>query len=239
MTQNPPFAQLALISAVSDTVTTMSSREITELTSKRHDNVAADIKKMLTELGEDVLKFQGIYLDAQNRKQTEYHLNRELTDTLLTGYSIPLRRKVIARWHELEAKVAAPAFQIPTTLSSALMLAAQQAEQIEQQQAALAIAGPKAKALDRIAQADGDMCMTNAAKDIGMQPHKLIAWLEQNDWIYRRNGAGSHTAYQHRIKSGYLTHKVATVQRKDGCDKNVSQVIVTAKGLVKLAEVTA
>lgn len=82
---------------------TMSSREIAELTNKRHDNVKQDIRRMLEELGEDVLDFQGIYFDSMNREQTEYRLDRELTETLLTGYSARLRRKVIARWRELES----------------------------------------------------------------------------------------------------------------------------------------
>lgn len=150
-----------------------------------------------------------------------------------------VRRHVLARLKELEAKVAQPAFQIPATLSAALRLAAEQAEQIEQQQAQLAIAAPKAQALDRIAQADGEMCITNAAKTIGVQPKKLFAWMEQHDWIYRRPGSKRHTAYQARIKAGYLTHKVTTVERSDGSEKVVESVIVTPKGLAKLAEVAA
>lgn len=150
-----------------------------------------------------------------------------------------VRRHVLARLKELEAKVAQPAFQIPATLSAALRLAAEQAEQIEQQQAQLAITAPKAQALDRIAQADGEMCITNAAKTIGVQPKKLFAWMEQHDWIYRRPGSKRHTAYQARIKAGYLTHKVTTVERSDGSEKVVESVIVTPKGLAKLAEVAA
>ena len=94
-----------------NSVLTMTSREIAVLTGKRHDNVCMDIKKMLLELGEDPLNFQGIYFDSMNREQTEYSLDRELTETLLTGYSAKLRRKVIARWRELEAQAeqAAPA----------------------------------------------------------------------------------------------------------------------------------
>lgn len=150
-----------------------------------------------------------------------------------------VRRHVLARLKELEAKAAQPAFQIPATLSAALRLAAEQAEQIEQQQAQLAITAPKAQALDRIAQADGEMCITNAAKTIGVQPKKLFEWMERHDWIYRRPGSKRHTAYQARIKAGYLTHKVTTVERSDGSEKVVESVIVTPRGLAKLAEVAA
>ena len=214
---------------------TMSSREIADLTGKAHPKVTADIEKMLIELGEDAAAFRHIYFDSMNREQVEYRLDRELTETLFTGYSAKLRRKVIARWHELEAG-AAPA--VPQSLSAALRLAADQAEQIEAQQAQLAIAAPKADALDLLTLADGAMCITNAAKAVSKQPNALFLWLQANDWIYRRPG-GVWCAYQQRIKSGLLTHKVTTVSRSDGTEKIVEQVLVTAKGLAKLAEVAA
>lgn len=84
---------------------TMSSREIADLTGKRHDNVKNDIEKMLADLGEDILSFQDIYLDSMNRKQTEYNLDRRHVECLLTGYSAVLRMKVIDRMHELESGV--------------------------------------------------------------------------------------------------------------------------------------
>jgi hypothetical protein len=65
----------------------MTSREIADLTGKRHPDVTRDIEKMLIELQEDRLNFQRIYLDTMNREQREYVLDRELTDTLLTGRS--------------------------------------------------------------------------------------------------------------------------------------------------------
>lgn len=235
MTQN-----LSPLANPADTQLTMSSREIAELTGKQHKDVIRDIRVMLDALQKDGADLRHVREDKDARGYTAmFHLNRELTDTLLTGYSIPLRRKVVARWHELEAKTTQPAFQIPATLSAALRLAAEQAEQIEQQQAQLAITAPKAQALDRIAQADGEMCITNAAKTIGVQPKKLFEWMERHDWIYRRPGSKRHTAYQARIKAGYLTHKVTTVERSDGSEKVVESVIVTPRGLAKLAEVAA
>lgn len=150
-----------------------------------------------------------------------------------------VRRHVLARLKELEAKVAQPALPDFTDPAAAARAWAEQFEAKAQAQQQLAITAPKAQALDRIAQADGEMCITNAAKTIGVQPKKLFAWMEQHDWIYRRPGSKRHTAYQARIKSGYLTHKVTTVERSDGSEKVVESVIVTPKGLAKLAEVAA
>jgi phage regulator Rha-like protein len=88
---------------------TMSSREIAELTGKRHPDVSRDVENMLAELGVDVSKTAHIYLDSMNREQTEYQLDQELTFTLITGYSVALRNKVVKRWLELEAKASAQA----------------------------------------------------------------------------------------------------------------------------------
>lgn len=85
---------------------TMSSREIANVTGKRHDNVKRDIIAMLRELKADALNFEDIYLDGRNREQVQYQLDREHTDCLLTGYSAPMRMKVIRRWHELEQQSA-------------------------------------------------------------------------------------------------------------------------------------
>jgi phage regulator Rha-like protein len=80
----------------------MTSREIAEITDKQHQHVKRDIEKMLSELNEDVSKFGRIYTDSMNRSQTEYVLDKEHTECLVTGYSAMLRMKVIKRMHELE-----------------------------------------------------------------------------------------------------------------------------------------
>lgn len=86
---------------------TMSSREIASVTGKRHDNVLRDIAAMLKDLKVDLLRFEDIYLDGRNREQLQYLLDREHTDCLLTGYSAPMRMKVIRRWYKLEGQAAA------------------------------------------------------------------------------------------------------------------------------------
>ena len=81
---------------------TMSSREIAELTRKAHHHVKRDIEIMLEQLEEDASKFGGIYLDAQNRRQTEFLLDRYHTEVLVTGYDVKRRAAVIKRWYDLE-----------------------------------------------------------------------------------------------------------------------------------------
>lgn len=90
---------------------------------------------------------------------------------------------------------------------------------------------------ERIAQASaGSRCVTDAAKDLQVRPKDLFAWLQANRWIYRRAGGSGWLAYQDRIQSGLLEHKVRTVERPDGTEKVVENLLVTPKGLAKLAD---
>ena len=214
---------------------TMSSREIAELTGKQHRNVVRDIRAMLDELERDVLTFERIYLDGMNRQQTEYLLDRELTETLITGYSIKLRHKVILRLHELEQMASAPA--IPQTLPEALRLAADLAEQNSHLQLVVAEQAPKIEALNRIAVADGSLCLTDAAKSLQIKRKDLIAILQARKWIYRRTGSTHFVAYQDKIQAGVMEHKYSTVERPDGTEKTTEQARVTPKGLVRLATI--
>ena len=89
---------------VNNNTLTVSSREIAELTSKEHFHVKRDILSMLKDLGIDPSSFVCTYLDSQNRQQTEFKLNKELTLTLVAGYNVKLRLAIIKRWQELEEK---------------------------------------------------------------------------------------------------------------------------------------
>lgn len=94
---------------------------------------------------------------------------------------------------------------------------------------------PSKQALDRIAVADGSLCLTEAAKSLQMRPKDLFSWMRQNGWIYRRPGSRHDLGYQTKTSAGYLEHKVGTVPLEDGTEKVTEQVRVTPKGLAKLA----
>ncbi|EJD6371456.1 phage regulatory protein/antirepressor Ant [Providencia rettgeri] len=137
---------------------TMSSREISDLTGKRHDNVMADIRKMLIEIQSP--EKLGDYTDTKNRTQQMLLLNKEECLCLISGYSIKLRMAIIKRWQELESQKPL----IPQTLPEALRLAADLAEQKQIVEQQLAIAAPKAEFVDRYVQATGSLGFREVCK---------------------------------------------------------------------------
>lgn len=88
----------------------MTSREIAELTGKQHKNVVRDIRNMVEQLstGSDLswLCEQATYTDAKGEERVQYLLDYDATLTLVSGYNVELRLRIIKRWRELEAGAA-------------------------------------------------------------------------------------------------------------------------------------
>lgn len=168
---------------------TMSSRVIADLTEKRHDHVKRDVENMLGQLGLDIPKFGGIYFDAQNRQQTEYLLDEELTMTLVTGYNIVLRNRVIKRWKELENRELSKMEILQMALES------EQQKLVLQQQ--LEIQAPKVAFVDKYVAGNGNKTFRQVAKLLQIKEYKFREFLESNRIMYKLNG--EWTAYQNHV----------------------------------------
>lgn len=95
---------------------------------------------------------------------------------------------------------------------------------------------PKVQVFDRIAAADGSLCLRDAAKALQIRPKELTAWLREHRWIYSRPGHSGWLAYQNCIQAGTLMHKVHVLDSPDtGVARVSEQVRVTIKGLTTLA----
>lgn len=81
----------------------MDSRDIANVTKKRHDHVLRDIRSMQEQV-KDATIFGGIYYDKHGREKPLYKLPYRETMILLSGYSAELRAKVVDRWLFLEKK---------------------------------------------------------------------------------------------------------------------------------------
>ncbi|MEN2432158.1 phage antirepressor KilAC domain-containing protein [Comamonas sp. F1-6] len=189
---------------------TMSSREIAELTGKELGHVNRDIRAMLDSLQDDP-ELEHVREDQDGRGYTTaFHLGRELTYTLLAGYNVMLRRRVIARWQELEAQQAP---RLPQTMAQALRLAAEQAEQIEAQQEQLALAAPKVEYVDRYVAANGSMGFRQVAKLLQANEHEFRTWLQDAKIMYRL--ANEWTAYQNHIEAGRFVVRAGVATAND------------------------
>lgn len=103
---------------------TMTSREIADLTMKRHGDVMRDIREMYKQLGESISALA--YTDAQGKERRQYALDQDHTLLLVSGYNVKLRMKIIKRWKELEAQEQKPMTHLEVTAQTALALVEQE-----------------------------------------------------------------------------------------------------------------
>lgn len=226
---------------------TMSSSEIAELTGKQHKNVLRDIREMLDDLEKDGSDLSHVRETKDTRGYTEnFYLDRELTETLLTGYSIPLRRKVVRRLHELEEANAKPAFDYAAALSDPRTLlalltenvtkvVALEADNIELSKENYELEvkavqdAPKVAFHDMVAVSHKTYNAAQAAKIIGTGRTRLLQFMRQKGWVTRNN-----EPYQAKIEAGLLNVKLGTFEHPiDGTIPTCS-TLITGKGLTKL-----
>ncbi|WP_105901412.1 phage antirepressor KilAC domain-containing protein [Vibrio gangliei] len=178
-----------------NTEMTMSSREIAELTQKQHGHVKRDIEKMRDEL--NLPNLDSSIFTHNGNEYTQYHLNRDLTLTLVSGYSTKLRYSIVKRWDELESQ-AKP--QVPQTFADALLLAANQAKELEEKNKALELAAPKAEFVDRYVESTGLMTFRQVAKQLEIKEPTFRSFLVAIGAMYQLSGSWS--AYQKHIDAG-------------------------------------
>jgi phage antirepressor YoqD-like protein len=187
---------------------TMSSREIAELTEKEHFNVLADIRKMLADLGITDLSFQGSYTDSTGRRLPLFNLPEDLTLTLVSGYSVQMRHRIVKRWQELEARntpVALPDFADPVAAARAWADATEQKVKAE---AALALAAPKVEMVDRYMDATGTQTFRQVAKLLQAKEPAFRAFLAARRILYQIGG--TWTPYAEHIDAGRFVVKTGS-----------------------------
>lgn len=126
----------------------------------------------------------------------------------------------------------AAALEDPATMRTLLLSYCDRVIAAEQ---ATADAAVKLSGMDQLTNSAGDLCITDAAKTLDVRPKWLFHWLMGNAWIYKREKTGSYAAYQNRLDARLLRQKVSRITRTDGTARMVEQVLVTPKGLARLA----
>ena len=202
---------------------TMSSREIAELVGKEHKHVMRDLRVLSEQLGDMFEGVVQVWTHPQNKQQyEEYAIKRDTCITLLTGYDSVSRMKVIKRWQELES-AQKPA--IPQTYAAALLEAGRLAMELEQAEAKLAIAAPKAEFVDRYVDATGTYGFRQVAKMLSVKENWFSDFLIEKGIMYRLSGR--LTAHSGHIDAGRFVPRAGVAKN----DHAYTECRFTAKGV--------
>lgn len=224
-----------------------NSRDVAAFFSKRHRDVTEAIDNLIKAEGElGVRNFRHTpYVEASNgQTYRSYDMDRDGFTLIAMGFTggkaLKWKLRYIEAFNAMEAELRRIATSGPTidlndpgALRGLLLTYSEKAMELEKQVKELL---PSQHALQRLSEADGSLCVTDAAKALQMRPSDLFNWLRQNGWIYKRVGAAHDLGYSSKTQAGLLEHKVTTVLRADGSEKVTEQVRVTARGLTKLAQ---
>jgi len=135
-------------------------------------------------------------------------------------------------------------FNVPTTLSKALYLAAEQQGVIERQQAtigaqqaaladhqtALATLAPKAEFADRVGRSQDAVSIRAFAKLLGTGQNRLYQWLRQRDYLI----PGRTEPYQQWLDQGLFRLQEIAFQDAHELDRVAQKTLVTGKGQLRL-----
>lgn len=222
--------QLLPITNENASTLTMSSREIAELCEKEHRHVARDIEVMFEQLEINPKGYVQIWTHPQNgQSYREFMLPKDLTLTLVAGYSVKLRKRIIDRWLELENQ------QNPTALLPQNYLQAlEQLVASEKEKQALALENktmkPKANFVDLYVDIGTTKSLRETAKILNMPEKAMIAALERDKALYRQSG--NLIPYSDKQSRGLFTVKTGTAEH----GHNFTQTRVTSKGIQWIAQ---
>lgn len=207
---------------------TMSSREIAELCEKEHRHVARDIEVMFEQLEIDSKGYAQIWTHPQNgQSYREFLLPKDLTLTLVAGYNVRLRKRIIDRWLELEAQ---QAVQLPQTFAEALRLAAD----LEEEKQALLLENqqlkPKAAFVEHYVEVGTTKSLRETAKILKMPEKAMIQRLVEDRILYRQSN-NNLLPYDKYYKRELFAVKTGTAEH----GHNFTQTRVTSKGMAFIA----
>lgn len=218
---------------------TMSSLEIAEICGQRHDNFMAKVPLVL---GESLApKFLGTsyYTNGAGNSVPRkiYNLPKREACLMAMSYSYELQAAVYDKMTALEDQITKPKFEIPQTLSAALRLAADQADQIEvlqnenvEKTLMIEDLSPKAEFFDDYVDSAGLFGFRQVCKTLGIKENKFKVFLLEEHIMY----------YSDKTLMPYAQHLDAKrFEVKTGANNSgyaFTQSKFTAKGVEWIAE---
>lgn len=218
---------------------TMTSREIAELTRKRHSDVMEAIRNM-EEAWVKVhqrnfsLTFSITKLpNGGQRKDPYYELSKTECLYVATKFNDEARARLILRWEELEQE---QKHRLPQSFSEALMLAAQQAQELERKELQLQAQAPKVRFAEAVETSTRSCLVAELAKIITQNGYeigqnRLFKWMRSHGYLGKQ-GEYYNLPTQRAMEMGLFEVKKTSISKPDGTVLVTTTPKVTGKGQV-------
>ena len=185
-TKDSIMHQLINIGQVS--VGTMTSREIADLVEIRHDNVKRTIEKLVNDGLISHPQIEDGIKSANGVSEKLFIVGKRDSFVIVAQLSPAFTARLVDRWQELETRITTPSFNIPASLSSALRLAADQAETIEAQALQLIAAKPSVEFVEKYVDSSGTKGFRQVCKLLGANESEFREFLKDKKIMYRLGG---------------------------------------------------
>lgn len=240
-----------MLQKTNEVINTMTSLQIAEITGKPHYDVMKAIRKM-EPAWEKVNggNFSLVeYKDQKGELRPCYELTKTESLYIATKFNDEARAKLILRWEQLETERISWQNRVPQTFREALLLAAQQQEQIERQKDKIESQqqlisekneqvcqltdkviemGKKVSYLDQILANKSTILTASIAQDYGMSAKTFNKML--NDYGIQHKVDKQWILYAPYLTEGYVHSKQIEITHADGSKKIHLNTEWTQKG---------
>ncbi|EHP94881.1 Rha family transcriptional regulator [Methylorubrum extorquens] len=220
------------------------SRDVAAFFCKQHYAVLRDVRNLIAK--EPSLGLRNFVCfknnDLTGETTSHYLMDRDGFTLLAMGFTgqkaIKWKLSYIEAFNSMEASLRAPRITFDPSDPRMLLACFEHLQkQVAEKDGVIALQAKGLEKLERIEGADGSMCITDAAKTLGTRPRDLFALMNARRWIFKRPGNSSWLAYQDKIQAGLMEHDDHLYRDGQDRERVATRALVTAKGLVRLAEI--
>ena len=201
-------------------------KEITDLIGVEHNKAMRKVEELANEDGFGTLAKTATVYNGKGQTIDTYQFTKKQAIAVGARLNNAMLMKVINRLEELEIK---SSFQIPQTYSEALMLAAKQAEQIEQQTALIEAQKPKVEFYEAVTGSSDTIDIASVAKVLnikGLGRNNLFEFLRGKNILMQNN-----QPFQTFVDRGYFRVIESKYNKPDGSTHINTKTVVYQKGL--------
>lgn len=210
-----------------------SSLQVAENFDKDHRHILESIENLTVENSAVKNMFQeGTYKNSRGRLYRMFYMTKDGFTLLVMGFTgkkaTHFKIQYINAFNKMEEQIKTGGFYVPSTMSEALRLAANQQDQIEQMK-------PKVIFADSVAASNktiliGDLAKILKGNGVDIGGTRLFQWMRDRGYLVRRKGSDYNSPTQRSMNLKLFEIKESSHVNGDGVTVVTKTPKVTGKG---------